>query len=67
MKRKEVKELPAKKKEELEKAIQKTIEEIVKLKMDKQVGKLKNISLLREKKRDLARLKTVLKNKELKS
>jgi len=67
MKIKEVKELTMKKEEELKKMIEKNSLEIVKLKMEKQVGKLKNISLLREKKRDLARLKTILKDKELNS
>lgn len=65
MKRKEIKELHQKNKEELKIMLEKTAREIVNLRMEKQSGKLKNISFLNQKKRELARIKTIIKEKEI--
>jgi len=65
MKRKEKQEFHQKNPEELKQEIKKIGEELVKLKMEKQVGKLKNVRLLKQKKNQLAILKTILREKEL--
>lgn len=65
MKRKEKQEFHQKNPEELKQEIKKINEELVKLKMEKQVGKLKNVRLLKQKKNQLAILKTILREKEL--
>lgn len=65
MKRKEIKENRQKSKEELKQQVKKIAEELVKLRMEKQVGKLKNIRLLKQKKNQLAIIKTILQEKEL--
>jgi len=65
MKRKEKQEFHQKNLEELKQEIKKINEELVKLKMEKQVGKLKNVRLLKQKKNQLAILKTILREKEL--
>ena len=65
MKRKEIKEYHQKSKEELEQQAKKIAEELVKLRMEKQVGKLKNVRLLKQKKNQLAIIKTILREKEL--
>ena len=65
MKRKEKQESHQKNPEELKQEIKKIGEELVKLKMEKQVGKLKNVRLLKQKKNQLAILKTILREKEL--
>ena len=65
MKRKEIKEYHQKSKEELKQQAKKIAEELVKLKMEKQVGKLKNVRLLKQKKHHLAVIKTILREKEL--
>lgn len=65
MKKKERQELHQKSKKELEELIKKVSQELVKLKMEKEAGKLKNIHLLVEKKRQVAIIKTILKEKEL--
>jgi len=65
MKRKEIKENRQKSKEELKQQVKKIAEELVKLRMEKQVGKLKNVRLLKQKKNQLAIIKTILQEKEL--
>ena len=65
MKRKEIKENHQKSQEELEQQVKKIAEELVKLRMEKQVGKLKNVRLLKQKKNQLAIIKTILREKEL--
>lgn len=64
MKRKAITELHQKNKEELKTMLDKTNLEVVHLKMEKQSGKLKNVSSLNSKKREVARIKTILKEKE---
>ena len=65
MKVKEIKELHQKKKEELKIMLEKIAKEIVNFRMEKQSGKLKNVSLLNKKKREVARIKTIIKEKEI--
>ncbi len=65
MKRKEIKENRQKSKEELKQQVKKIAEELVKLRMEKQVGKLKNVRLLKQKKNQLVIIKTILQEKEL--
>ncbi len=65
MKKKELKELRTKTVEELRKLIKKTQEELVGLKIEKKAGKLKDVHQPKKKSDDLARLKTILKEKEL--
>jgi ribosomal protein L29 len=65
MKRKDLQELRAKTKKELLELIRKTKEELVRLRMEKEAGKLKDVHLVRRKSDDLARLKTIFKEKEL--
>ncbi|PJE69155.1 50S ribosomal protein L29 [Candidatus Shapirobacteria bacterium CG10_big_fil_rev_8_21_14_0_10_38_14] len=65
MKKKEIAQLRTKDKKELSGLIQKTQGELVKLQIEFQAGKLKNINQLILKRRDLARMKTILKEKEL--
>ena len=64
MKKKAIKELHQKNKEELKTMLDKAIPEVVHLKMEKQSGKLKNVGLLGEKRKEIARIKTILKEKE---
>jgi len=65
MKRKEIKENHQKSQEELKQQAKKIAEELVRLRMEKQVGKLKNVRLLKQKKNQLAVIKTILREKEL--
>jgi large subunit ribosomal protein L29 len=65
MKRKDLKELQTKSSTELEQLIKKTQGELVKLKMDSKIGKLKNVHQLAQVRQGLARLKTILREKEL--
>jgi ribosomal protein L29 len=65
MKRKEKKEYHQKSPEELKQQVKKITEELVKLRMEKKVGKLKNVRLLKQKKNYLAIIKTILREKEL--
>jgi ribosomal protein L29 len=65
MKLKEKKEYHQKSLEELKQQVKKIAEELVKLKMEKQTGKLKNVNLISQKKNHLAVIKTILKEKEL--
>ena len=65
MKKKELKELHQKSQQDLQSLMKKAQEELVKLKMDRKAGRLKNVRLPENKRRDLARIKTILKEKEL--
>ena len=65
MKRKEIKENHQKSQEELKQQAKKIAEELVKLRMEKQVGRLKNVRLIKQKKNQLAIIKTILREKEL--
>ena len=67
MKKKELNELKNKDLKALKELSKKVDEEIFKLKMDKRTAKLKNVSSLGEKKRDLARIKTIIREKEINS
>jgi large subunit ribosomal protein L29 len=65
MKKKDLKELHHQNRQELQKLAQKIKEELVKLRMDKHAGRLKNVHLVETKRHDLAIVKTILKEKEL--
>ncbi|MGB9706847.1 MAG: 50S ribosomal protein L29 [Microgenomates group bacterium] len=65
MKKKELQELRTKTKREILELIRKTEEELVKLRLEKEAGRLKDVHLVTKKSDDLARLKTILKEKEL--
>jgi ribosomal protein L29 len=65
MKKKELKDLHLKTKEELQGLMKKAQEELLKSKMDKQAGKLKNAHLPARKRHNLAIIKTLIKEKEL--
>jgi len=65
MKKKELQELKTKTKKELEQLIRQVQKDLVKLKMEKEAGKLKDVHLVTKKSNDLARLKTILKEMEL--
>ena len=49
----------------LKELAKKVDQEIFKLKMDKGTAKLKNVSSLGQKRRDLAKIKTIIREKEL--
>lgn len=63
MKKKEIKELFQKLKEELVGLLGKYQSELVKLKLEKSVGKLKDSQAVNKKRHDIARIKTILKTK----
>ena len=65
MKKKEKKDLFSKSYNELKVVSEKNRDEIAKMGIEMLSGKIKNVSLIREKKRDLARILTVLRRKEL--
>lgn len=67
MKKKQFDELKTKDLKALKEQAKKVDQEIFKLKMDKRTAKLKNISLLGQKKVDLAKIKTIVREKELNS
>jgi len=67
MKKKQFDELKTKDLKALKEQVKKVDQEIFKLKMDKRTAKLKNISLLGQKKVDLAKIKTIIREKELNS
>lgn len=66
MKKKELKELETKSISELNQMIKEVGLELLKLKMEKGAGKLKDTQAVNKKRRKLARLKTILRKKELK-
>lgn len=65
MKKKQIVELHSKLVDQLKRLIEKAEEELVKLRIDLGAGKLKDIHQVKKKRRDLARIKTILKEKEL--
>lgn len=65
MKKKDIQELHSKSKSGLKDLIKKVEEELVRIKAEKEAGSLKKIHQIAIKKRDLARLKTILREKEL--
>lgn len=65
MKKNQLKELHTKAAAELTSLIQKGEIELAKLKMDLRAGKLKDVQSLNKKRNDLARLKTILRSKQL--
>lgn len=65
MKKKDLKDLHSKTIKELQGLIQKTESDLVKQQIDLRAGKLKNFALVKKTKSDLARFKTILKEKEL--
>ncbi len=56
-------DLRKKKKEELESLLKEYKEKLAKLKFDLSLGKLKNVREIRETKKDIARILTILKEK----
>lgn len=62
--KKQIEELRSQTKKQLKELIKKTQEELIKLLVDKKAEKLKNVQSLREKRSNLARIKTILKEKE---
>jgi large subunit ribosomal protein L29 len=67
MKRKLLKSTQSKSVAELKKLMAKAQEDLVRLRTDLGSGKLKDVHQVKKKKRDLARYKTILREKELKS
>jgi len=65
MKKSKLSELRMKTTKELEELIKKTQGELVKLRLAKEAGKLKDVHQVSKKRHDLARLKTILREKEL--
>jgi ribosomal protein L29 len=65
MKKKALAELHTKEEKELTKMIIDVQAELVKLQTDLGAGKLKDVQQVNKKKRDLARLKTIIQEKEL--
>jgi len=64
MKRKEIKELFSLSAPELDSRIASIQTDLKNFQIEKKVGKLKNSNLMGQKKKDIARLKTVIKIKE---
>lgn len=65
MKRKEISELIEKSKEELIKKVQELQKDERKISVERSSGRLKNTALSRDKKKDIARILTVIRKKEL--
>lgn len=65
MKRDKIKDLHIKTIEELKKLAKKTDEELTRFRIDKGAGKLKDAQQVNKTRHDLARIKTILKAKEL--
>ncbi len=65
MKKKEFQELHSKDLKDLKDLAKKIDEEIFKLRMDKKTAKLKNVHTLGDKRRDLAKIKAIIREKEL--
>jgi len=63
MKRKEIKDLHTKTIDELKKALEDLRNDVGQLKIDKAVGKVKNVNEARQKKKDIARIYTILTEK----
>ncbi len=65
MKRKQLKELDLKSDRELKEILDKLTIEVKKLLVNRASGKLKNVSLIREKKKEIAQIKTKFREREL--
>jgi large subunit ribosomal protein L29 len=65
MKAKDIKQLHQKSKEELNKMLKEAQEELVRIKMEIATRKLKNTHLLMKKRHEVARIKTIIHEKEL--
>lgn len=65
MKKKQIVELHSKSKKELQELMKKTQQELMKLRTDLGAGKLKNVHQIKAKRHDLARVKTIIREKEL--
>lgn len=65
MKKKQLVELHTKSIKELKDLAKKIQEELVQLQTDLGAGKLKNVNQIKFKRHDLARIKTIIKEKEL--
>lgn len=65
MKRKEIKALHEKTKEELEKILEEARLSLVKLRTDLASGKTKNVSALAQKRDEIAQILTIIKEKEI--
>lgn len=65
MKKKQIKELHSKTEKELRELIKKADTELVKLRIDLRAGKLKDAQAVNKKRHHIARLKTILQEKEL--
>lgn len=65
MKKKEIKVIQTKSVKELQASEKKAREELTRLKVELKAGKLKNIGLYIAKKSDFARIKTILKERQI--
>jgi len=65
MKKKELNQLRTKTSQQLEALAKKTAQEVFKLKMEQKTNRLKNVHLVGQKRHDLAKIKTILREKEL--
>ena len=65
MKKKETKELTLKSPEELQVMLGKVRKELAKIILEIKSGRMKNVSLARNKKKDIAKILTVIRDKEL--
>lgn len=63
MKRKDIEQLKIKVKEELQSDLKKDLDRLWNLKNDLAAGKVKNVREIRDLKRTIARIHTILKNK----
>lgn len=67
MKKKQLNELKGKNLNELEKMIKEKVKQLVNLKMQLKTGKLKNFNTYQQERHSLARIKTLISEKKLKS
>jgi len=65
MKKKDIQELHHKSVKELGELLKKTQKELAQLRTDLGAGKLKDVNQVKKKRHDLARVKTILREKEL--
>lgn len=66
MKRRDLKELTTKSKEELIKMLKEYQDEVEKITIQEKAGRLKNVMLSSQKRKDIARILTMIRNKEIK-
>lgn len=64
---KEVDELRQQSKEELEKMLKQEREKLLRLKIEKELGKLKDTSQIKKTKKRIARILTILREREIKN